>query len=65
MAKKIHTRQKKLLIPIKGHKRTKRPKSFSSQEKAKEWAEKAGIKKYEVIQLRQGLSHKFRVVEKL
>ncbi|MCX8147552.1 MAG: hypothetical protein N3D84_03735 [Candidatus Woesearchaeota archaeon] len=36
----------------RGRNRKRRPKTFSTEEAAKKWAEKKGIKNYELVNLR-------------
>ncbi len=58
--KKIHTRQKRVnrsppgLRSIRGasRKRAIRPRTFKSEKAAKAWAEKQGIKKYELVNIK-------------
>ncbi len=57
---KVHTRQKRHACSAPGlrkkrplnRKRPKRPKTFSSENAAKAWAEKQGINNYELKNLR-------------
>lgn len=42
-----------------------RPKTFSSEAKAKAWAKKEGIASFEVVRLKSGLSKKVKIVPKL
>lgn len=67
---KMHTRQKRSAnIPIhtKGKRRPlirkSRPKTFNTEEKAKAYAEKEGIKKYTTQKLRFGLSKKIVIIK--
>lgn len=39
----------KRYFPNEGRKRASRPRSFASVESAKSWAEKNGIKKFEIV----------------
>ncbi len=63
---KIHTRTKrKMTSPThlasarpENRERKKRPKTFSSEEIAKKWAEAHGIKKFELKNLRIGTKDK-------
>lgn len=63
---KVHTREKrKMASPThlssarpENRERKKRPKTFSSEEIAKKWAESRGIKKYELKNLRIGTKDK-------
>lgn len=63
---KVHTRRKrKFAAPThlgcarpENRNRKKRPKTFSSEEIAKKWAESQGIKKYELKNLRIGTKDK-------
>jgi hypothetical protein len=52
---KLHTRQKRKLKMrrVKGRNRTKRPKTFKSEEAAKKYAEAKGIKNYKLIDLQE------------
>ena len=47
-----------------GRNRKVRPKSFFSHESAKKWAEDNKVGKYDLVQLKDGLSTKIRVVVK-
>lgn len=67
---KIHTRTKrKYSLSTKfGHKRffsnikpKNRPKTFKSEEKAKEWAEKQGLKDYKLLNLKSEESSKKKI----
>tara|TARA_Y100000034_G_scaffold35645_2_gene43753 strand:+ start:11965 stop:12147 length:183 start_codon:yes stop_codon:yes gene_type:complete len=46
-----------------GRERYPRPKSFKSKEKAEEYAKKMKLTKYKVVQLKHGLSKKFKIVK--
>ena len=48
----------------RGRHRAVRPKTFSSEEKAKEWAEAQGMKSFNVVRLNSGISKKVKIVEK-
>ncbi|MEK6887143.1 MAG: hypothetical protein AABW88_04905 [Nanoarchaeota archaeon] len=48
----------------RGRHRCARPKTFRSEDKAKSWAQKEGIKNFEIVRLRSGLSNKVKVVSK-
>lgn len=60
MAKKIHNKQKRYFgspahhkgIRLKSRKRALRPRTFKTEEAAKAYAEKQGMKKYELVNLR-------------
>lgn len=47
-----------------GRNRKPRPKTFKSAEAAKKWAEANKISKYDIVQLKVGLSKKFKIVAK-
>jgi hypothetical protein len=50
---KLHTRRKRYMPDIKGRGgRKKRPKSFKTEESAKAWAEKKGIKNFTLKNLK-------------
>ncbi|MFH1638683.1 MAG: hypothetical protein ABIB71_09730 [Candidatus Woesearchaeota archaeon] len=57
---KVHAKQKRMArspthlrkIRDASRARAKRPKTFKSEESAKAWAEKKGIKKYELVNLK-------------
>jgi hypothetical protein len=55
---------KKSRLMHRGRHRKARSKTFSSVELAKKWAESQKLKNYDVVQLRLGLSKKFKVVSK-
>ena len=63
---KVHTRMKrKMTSPThlgsarpENRDRKKRPKTFTSEESAKKWAEAQGIKKFELKNLRIGIKDK-------
>lgn len=73
MAKKIHTKRKRYFgspshhksIRLKSRKRASRPKTFSTEEAAKGYAEKHGIKKFEIVNLRGAFSKqkKLKIVQ--
>ncbi len=48
MAGKIHARKKRYMADKKGRCRAKRAKTFASEASAKLWADKMGIKSYEL-----------------
>ncbi|HIH39561.1 TPA: hypothetical protein HA219_02490 [Candidatus Woesearchaeota archaeon] len=48
----------------RGRHRSPRPKTFSSEEKAKAYAQKQGMKNFEVVRLKSGLSRKVKITEK-
>ena len=48
----------------RGRRRAKRARTFASEEKAKTYAQKEGIKSFEVVKLNVGLSRKFKIVSK-
>lgn len=52
MAKRLHTRKKRYMPDKKGRCRAKRPKSFKTEESAKNWAAKMGIKSFELRNLK-------------
>jgi hypothetical protein len=66
---KVHTRAKRKTgagthrrKPVSfSRKRKKRPKTFSSEELARVWAEKNKIKNYELVDLRGGGSKKKKI----
>lgn len=47
-----------------GRHRAKRPRTFSSEDKAKKWAESQGIKNFNIVRLNSGLSKKLKIVKK-
>ncbi len=63
---KVHTREKrKMASPThlssarpENRERKKRPRTFTSEESAKKWAEKQGITKFELRNLRRGTKDK-------
>ncbi len=57
----VHIKKRERVVKG-GRDRTKRPKTFKSAEAAKKWAETQKISKYGVVQMRSGLSKKFKVV---
>lgn len=73
MAKKTHTKKKRYFgspshhqnIRLKSRKRSLRPRTFKTEEAAKAYAEKQGMKKYEVVNLRGEFSKekKLKLVE--
>ena len=48
----------------RGRRRAVRPKTFSTEKKAQDWAHKKGIKSFDVVRLNSGLSKKLKVVAK-
>ncbi|MBW2976198.1 hypothetical protein KY347_01995 [Candidatus Woesearchaeota archaeon] len=52
---KIHTRRKRKLKMFRSRKksRSKRPKTFKSEESAKKYAESRGIKSYKLVDLQE------------
>lgn len=46
-----------------GRRRSSRPKTFKSKEKAEAHAKKLKLSKYKIVQLKQGLSKKFKVLK--
>ncbi len=52
MAHKIHTRALRYRADKKGRSRKPRPKSFTNETSAKNWAEKQGIQKYTIKNLK-------------
>ncbi|HII16203.1 MAG TPA: hypothetical protein HA362_07915 [Nanoarchaeota archaeon] len=74
MAKKVHAKQKRYfgsathlkLVRFKSRKRATRAKTFASESAAKSWAEKQGIKSFELVNLRGEFSKekKLKVVAK-
>ena len=65
MATKVHTKVKRRLAHIpKSRVRSKRPKTFKSEELAKVYAEKQGIKKYSLENLKSAESSekKLRII---
>ena len=67
---KIHTRQKRKMERgtglshknlVNGGKRKKRPKTFLTEERAREWARENGIKKFELVNVKK--DKKFMVKE--
>jgi hypothetical protein len=52
MATKIHLRKKRYMADKKGRCRKPRPKSFKTEAAAKAWAEKQGIKKFTLKNLK-------------
>jgi len=59
---KVHTRIKRRL-PKSPRGRTSRPKTFKTEAAAKAHAEKRGIKKYSLVDLKPSAeTHKFRIV---
>ncbi len=60
MVRKIHAKQKRMqgspthLRSIRGlsRNRAKRPRTFTSEAAAKSWAEKNGIKKFELVNIK-------------
>ena len=48
----------------RGRHRCVRPKTFLSEVKAKAWANAQGIKAFDVVRLKSGLSKKVKVVPK-
>ena len=48
----------------RGRHRKDRAKTFINEEKAKAWAQKEGLKSFEVVKINVGLSRKFKVVSK-
>ncbi|MDD4877755.1 MAG: hypothetical protein PHO02_01815 [Candidatus Nanoarchaeia archaeon] len=73
MAKKIHTKKKRYFgspshhrsIRLKSRKRSLRSRTFKTEEAAKAYAEKQGIKKFEIANLRGEFSKekKLKLVE--
>lgn len=62
MVRKIHTKRWRY-IPIGPERnRSKRPKTFLDQTKAKEYAEKLKLKNYKIEKVNFGLSKKYRIV---
>jgi hypothetical protein len=55
---------KKARLEHRGRHRAKRPQTFHTEAKAKAWAEKKGIKKYDVVRLNNGISRKVKIVVK-
>ncbi len=55
---------KRRILRHRGRHRAKRPRTFSTEEKAKTWAQAQGIKNYDIINLNVGLSRKLKVVSK-
>ena len=48
----------------RGRHRGARPKTFDSEDKAKAYAQREGIKNFEIVRLNYGLSRKLAVVVK-
>ena len=48
----------------RGRHRLKRPRTFKSEDKAKKWAESQGIKSFDIVRLKSGLSKKLKIVPK-
>ncbi len=48
----------------RGRHRLKRARTFSTEEKAKAWAEKNKIKNFDIVRLNSGLSRKLKIVVK-
>jgi hypothetical protein len=74
MAKKVHTKQKRMvkspthLKNIRGANRlrAKRPRTFKTEDAANGWAEKQGIKKFKLVDLKEASGSeikKIKVVE--
>jgi hypothetical protein len=73
MVHKIHAKQKRMhrsathlrSIRKENRNRAKRPRTFKSEDAAKAWAEKQGIKNFELVDLRKGWANtkKIKVVE--
>ncbi|MFA5887541.1 MAG: hypothetical protein WC852_02425 [Candidatus Nanoarchaeia archaeon] len=69
MAKKTHTKKKRYFgspshhksIRLENRKRALRPKTFGSEAAAKGWAERKGIKKYELKNLRGEFSKEKKI----
>lgn len=57
----VHIKKREIIIK-NGRNRASRPKTFKSQEAAKAYAEKEGIKKFEVVDISVS-GGKFKVVE--
>ena len=55
---------KREIVMKNGRNRKVRPKTFKTEELAKKYAETNGMKDFDVVQLRDGLSSKFKVVQK-
>jgi len=64
MAHKIHGRKRRYLARGSERNRKVRPKTFKSEQLAKTYAEKQGIKEYLIERMNYGLSNKFRIVKK-
>ena len=66
MAKKVHTRRQRYMPIRSGRNRRSRPKSFTSEVQAKEWAAKNGVKEYTLRDLRHmgAKDKKFIIVQK-
>ncbi len=52
MKGKIHTRVKRKIVHLGGRNRKARPKTFCSEEQAKTWASKKGIKDFALVNLK-------------
>ncbi len=55
---------KKPILRHRGRNRSARPKTFKSEDAAKAYAAKSGIKSFEVVHLNNGISKKFKIVSK-
>ncbi len=58
-----HIQNREIVIK-NGRNRKPRPKTFKSEEAANKYAESKGIKSFELVRLRHGLSSKVKIVEK-
>ena len=63
---KVHTRIKRKIVRIGGRNRMPRPKTFKTEELAKTWASKQGLKDFSLVNLRspESKEKKIRVVVK-
>ena len=56
-----YRRDKKPVLLNRGRNRKKRPKTFRSSEAAKKWADEKGLKKYELVEMKNPGSKKSKI----
>ena len=56
--------RKRKLLTHRGRHRKVRPQTFSTEVQAKAYAQKHGMKSFDVVKINIGLSNKFKVVGK-